>query len=404
VIADTAPMLDGPGPARRAIAHTGRVSLPLGSQRDLFEVPDELVYLNTANMSPLLRSVRIAGEQALARRAAPWSIAASDWFDDVERLRTALAGVMGVVSDGVALVPASSYGLAVAARNLTAVPGQQVVVLAEEYPSNYYTWRRFCARTGAELAVVERMPDQTWTEAVLDRIGDGTAVLAVPNVHWTNGSLLDLAAVVPAARRAGAAVVIDASQSLGAMPLDVAHLQPDFLVSIGYKGLLGPQGIGCLYVAERYRDGEPIEENWANRAGSEDFAALVDYTDEYRAGARRFDVGQRTSFGLVPMAVAAAEQILDWTVAGIAASLRAVTDEIGERVAGLGFSVPEQHLHGPHMFGIELPRDSARALGERLRAGGVIASVRGTSLRIAPHLHTTESDIDRFLDCLAATA
>src|SRR5204863_8624204 len=129
----------------------------------------------------------------------PWTIAASDWFSDVERLRNALAGVMGVHSDGVALVPATSYGLAVAARNLAAKPGEQVVALAGEYPSNYYTWRRFCQRHGAELVVVDRTTDKTWTVAVLDRIGARTAGVAVPDVDWTNGWVLVVAVVGPAA-------------------------------------------------------------------------------------------------------------------------------------------------------------------------------------------------------------
>jgi selenocysteine lyase/cysteine desulfurase len=162
--------------------------------------------------------------------------------------------------DGIALVPATSYGLAVAARNLTAAPGEQVLVLAEEYPSNYYTWKRFCQRTHAELVVVAREAGQSWTEAVVARIGEQARIVAVPNVHWTNGSLLELGAVARAVRRAGAALVVDASQSLGAMPLDVAAIQPDFVVSVGYKWLLGPFGLGCLYVAEQHRDGEPLEE------------------------------------------------------------------------------------------------------------------------------------------------
>lgn len=244
-----------------------------GSQRHLFEVPEQVAYFNTANMSPLLVAVREAGDLGLARRAAPWTVTAADWFGDVERLRGAYAGILGGGSDGVALIPATSYGLAIAARNLTAAPGDQVVVLAEEYPSNYYTWRRFCLRTGAELLVTHREPGATWTDAVRARISERTRVLAVPNVHWTDGSLVDLEAVVPLAQRA---VVIDASQSLGAIPLDVSRLRPDFVVSVGYKWLLGPFGLGCLYVGERYRDGEPLEENWINRAGSDDFAGLVD--------------------------------------------------------------------------------------------------------------------------------
>lgn len=376
------------------------MSIELGSQRHLFEVPDEVAYFNTANMSPLLHAVRKAGESGLARRGAPWEVKAADWFSDVERLRDAYATILGTDQDGVALIPATSYGLAVAARNLTAGPGEQVVVMAEEYPSNYYTWRRFCARTGAELVIAERAAGSTWTDAVLAQIRERTGVLAIANVHWTDGSFVDLESVVRAARRAGAVVVIDASQSLGALPLDVARLRPDFVVSVGYKWLLGPFGVGCLYVDPRYRDGEPLEENWINREGSDDFAALVDYTDEYRPGARRFDVGQRTSFGLVPMAIAATEQLLDWTIPEIESGLRAVTDQIAERASELGFAIPPADQRSPHMLGIELPREAASGLGRRLTENGIVAGVRGRSLRIAPHLHTNQADIDRLVAAL----
>ena len=376
--------------------------IELGSQRHLFEVPAEVAYFNTANMSPLLRAVREAGESGLARRARPWLVASADWFEDVERLRSAYAAILGVEADGVALVPATSYGLAIAAQNLTATPDDQVVVLAQEYPSNYYTWRRFCRQTGAELVVIERERGDTWTDAVLGRLSERTRVLAVPNVHWTDGALLDLEAVVPAARGLGAAVVIDASQSLGAMPLDVARLRPDYVVSVGYKWLLGPLGVGCLYVDERHREGEPLEENWINRAGSDDFAALVDYTEDYQAGARRFDVGERTSFGLVPMAIAAAEQLLDWTIAEVSASLRATTDRIAQEVRALGLASASSAERGPHMLGIELPREVASAIARKLTDRGVVASVRGSSLRIAPHLHTTGDDLDRLANVLTA--
>jgi len=205
----------------------GESSLPieLGSQRHLFEVPDELAYFNTADMSPLLDAVREAGRAGLGRRASPWLVAATDWFEDVERLRGCYSRILGTRPDGVALIPATRYGLAVAAKNVTATPDDQVVVLSQEYPSSYYTWRRFCLRTGAELVVAQRERGANWTDAVLSRLSDRTRVLALPNVHWTDGSLLDLEAVVPVARRVGAVVAIDASQSLGAMPLDVGRLR-----------------------------------------------------------------------------------------------------------------------------------------------------------------------------------
>jgi selenocysteine lyase/cysteine desulfurase len=143
-----------------------------------------------------------------------------------------------------------------------------------------------------------------------------------------------------------------------------------------------------------------VEENWINRAESDDFAGLVDYTDEYRPGARRFDVGQRTNFGLVPMAIAAAEQLLEWTISGVAASLQAVTDHIAEEAGALGLTTPAGGQRGPHMLGLELPREVANAIARRLNDDDVIASVRGESLRIAPHLHTTHDDIDRLIRAL----
>jgi selenocysteine lyase/cysteine desulfurase len=381
-----------------------RLSIDFGSQRDLFEVPQDLAYFNTANMSPLLRAVREAGESGLGRRAAPWLVTAADWFGDVERLRRQYAEILRTDPDHVALVPATSYGLAIAARNIQAGPGDQIVVLADEYPSNFYTWRRFCLRTGTELVIAQRERGATWTDAVLARLSARTRVLSVPNVHWTDGSALDLEAVVPAAREVGAAVTIDASQSLGAMPLDVSRLRPDFLVAAGYKWLLGPVGLGCLYVDERFCDGEPLEENWINRAGSEDFAALIDYTDDYRPGARRFDVGQRTNFGLVPMAIAAAEQLLEWTVTGVATSLQGVTDQIADKAGALGLTVPSRDRRGPHMLGIEVPRAVANGIARQLNDDGVVASVRGNSLRIAPHLHTTQDDVERLLSALTIAA
>src|SRR5581483_5991752 len=117
---------------------------------------------------------------------------------------------------------------------------------------------------------------------------DRTAVVTVSNCHWTDGSLIDLYRVGERARQVGAAFVVDASQSLGAYPVDVARAQPDFLVTVGYKWLMGPYGLSYLYVAPRWRErGVPIEESWLTRAGSEDFARLVDYTESYRDGARR---------------------------------------------------------------------------------------------------------------------
>lgn len=374
----------------------------LGDQRPRFDIADDVSYFNTASIAPLLRGVREAGERSLAHRTAPWEISAGDWFASVERLRERFATLLGVDADGVALVPATSYGLAVVARNVEAGPGDRVVVLDGEFPSNYYTWQRFTQETGAELVTARREEGQSWTEATLPCIDERTRVVAVPNVHWTNGSLLDLTAVSAAARDAGARLVVDATQSLGALPLDMAALRPDFLVAAGYKWLLGSLGMSYLYVAEEHRDGLPLEENWINRVGSDDFAAVADYGDEYLSGARRFDFGQHSNFHLVPMALAALDQLLAWGVDGVAAALAEVTGEIAERAEALGLRVPPPAQRGPHMLGIELPREAARRIRAHLSERRVAAAVRGSALRISPHLHIARGDVDRLLDALAA--
>lgn len=373
----------------------------LESLRAAFAVPTDVAYFNTASLAPLLHVVRAAGEQALQRRAEPWTITAADWFTDVERLRALIGQLLGDDAEGVALVPATSYGFAVAATNLAARPGTRVLVLAKEYPSGIYTWRRFAARHQAEIVTVERAPGQRWTDAVLGLLDERAAVVSVPNVHWTDGAWLDLPAIAARSHEVGAHLVIDASQSLGVVPLNVRALRPDFVVSVGYKWLLGPVGRSYLWVAPQHRGGIPVEENWISRAGSEDFARLVDYSDDYQPGARRFDQGQRTLFELNPMAITAAEQLLTWGIENIAATLAGITGTILERLNALGLT-PTTPERGPHLLGLTLPEPARTHILPALAQARCFAAVRGSALRLAPHLHITNTDIDRLTSALAS--
>jgi selenocysteine lyase/cysteine desulfurase len=376
--------------------------LALTDQRAEFEIDDEFAYFNTAAISPLLRSVRQAADEALDRRAKPWTLSTRDWFGDVDTLRSRLAQLVGAVSTDVALIPATSYGLAVASRNLTAGSGSRVLVLDQEFPSNHYTWQRFAQRTGAELAVVKREPGQTWTDAIVAAIDDRVAVVSTPNVHWSTGALIELPQVAKAARAVGASFIVDASQSLGVVPVDVTTLRPDALVAVGYKWLLGPYSLGYLYLDPSLHGGEPLEENWIMRAGSEDFSALSQYQDEYRPGAQRFDVGERTNFQLTPMAAEALSRVLAWAPERIGAALRLRTDAIAGAAERLGLSVEPSHSRGPHIVGVELPSDSAHRVASSLAEAQVVVSVRGTSIRIAPHLHNNDEDVRRLIAAMAS--
>jgi selenocysteine lyase/cysteine desulfurase len=373
---------------------------PLPPQRHLFEIPDDVAYFNCASVSAQLKAAREAGEAALRRRARPWLIATDQWFTQVEERRTLFARLAGVDADGVALVPATSYGLAVAAANLAARPGQRVLLLDGEFPSSYYTWQAFARRTGATVATVARRDRQTWAEAVTGALDERAAVVTLPAAHWTDGAAVDLDAVAPLVRAAGAALVVDASQSVGAVPLDLGAIQPDYLVTVGYKWLLGPFGLGYLYVAERHRDGVPIEDNWINREGSQDFARL-DYQDSYQPGARRFDVGQHSHFETTPMAIAALRQLLDWGVGRVAATLRRTTARIEREAGAHGLTLTSSDRR-PNLLGIRLPARAQRRVAAALADAGVFVGVRGPAVRVSPHLWTTEEDIARLVGALAA--
>ncbi|MCI0569364.1 MAG: aminotransferase class V-fold PLP-dependent enzyme, partial [Myxococcaceae bacterium] len=365
----------------------------LPSQRHLFDLPDDVTWLNCAYMSPQLHAVSEAGRTALARKAHPWRIAPGDFFTESEALRGLFAELIRADVEGVALVPSVSYGLAVAAANLRVREGQRLLLLAEEFPSNVYPWRELAARTGAEVVTVRRPEDGGWTRALLKELDERTALVAVPHCHWTDGGLVDLVQVGTRAREVGAALAVDGTQSLGALPLSVAEVQPDFLVAAGYKWLMGPYSQGYLYVSPRYRDGRPIEHNWILRAGSEDFSRLVEYRDDLQPGARRFDVGERSNFVLVPMAMAALRQLLAWGVENIQETLRALTGRVVRNAQELGLQAPPGPQRAGHLVGLKRPGGYGADISQKLAAERVYVSVRGNSIRVAPHLYNTAADV-----------
>lgn len=373
------------------------------SLRHLFDLPAEITYLNAAYLGPRSRSVEEAGRGALARTARPWEIAPPDFFADAEVARARFAELVGGDADGVAIVPAVSYGIATAAKNLPIPRGKSVVVLAEQFPSNVYEWRHAAERAGGRVTTVPRPPDHDWTAAVLGCVDGDTAVVAVPNCHWTDGTVVDLVRVGEAARSVGAALVVDATQSLGVRPLDVETVQPDWLVVAGYKWMLGPFSLGYCWVAPHRRDGEPLERNWITRAGAEDFTGLVRYTDGFAPGARRYDMGERANFHVLPMGIAALEQLLDWGPANTQAYVGGLTDEIAREAATLGWETAPREHRSRHMVGLRRPDGIPAKLPELLAESRVYVSVRGDSMRVSPHVYNDAADVARLLEVLERT-
>ena len=372
-------------------------SLP--PQRDAFDLPDGVAYLNCAFMAPQLRRVSEVGIAAVQRKQRPWRIGPADFFDHLERLRGLFAQLIQGDAEGVAVVPAASYAVSTAAANVSASGESRIVVLADQYPSNVYPWHDLARRSGASVVAVERPDDGDWTRAVVESIDERTVAVAVPNCHFMTGALIDVATIGAAARTVGATFVIDATQSLGVLPLDVNEVGADMVVAAGYKWLLGPYSVGYAWTAPHCRDWRPLEHHWAGREGSEDFAHLTSYTATFRPGARRFDGGEASNFVLLPMALAALETVAEWSVERVAATVEPLTAAVVNGAAAIGLPVHAEP-HARHIVGLRLPVGSPAAVVQGLAEAQVHVSLRGESLRISPYVFNTADDVERLLAAL----
>ena len=377
-----------------------------GQYRSLFEVPEGIAYFNTAYNSPLLRCSREALEKAAGAKSRPWDRTPANFFDDAEAIRPICAALFGGRADDYALIPAASYGVSTAARILEPRLGhdESILVMAQEFPSNVLPWRRVAMERGVHIKTVPVPDDGNWTSAIIANLDSTVRVASLSASHWTNGAPIDLVAIGETCRRVGTALVLDMTQSLGAEPFDVAAVQPDFMVAAGYKWLLCPYGFGLMYVAPNWQGERPLEETWLARTNAGNFARLADYCDEYRPGARRFDVGETCVTTVLPGAIAALEQVQDWGIANIYDLLSRTNDRIYERIEPLGYRRLSPGSSCGHMFGVKLPNAAPTDAIASLSAKRVHVSLRSDSIRISPHLHINDADIDQLVDALRQLA
>lgn len=286
------------------------------------------------------------------------------------------------------------------------------MVLGEQFPSNVYSWRRLrdrgvrlrtvAAPTPAEATASGCSVARLWNARVLEAIDADCAVVAVETAHWT-GTLFDLVAIGSRARAVGAALVVDATQTVGARPLDVATIRPDLLVAHAYKSMLSHYGLGFAVLGERFADGRPLEESWLMRHGAEDFSRLVDYQDAYADGMRRYDTSLRANPMLILPLEAAATQLLAWQPARIAAYCRSICADFVDRSRDARL-----RCRGGRGPGRQPVRPAAAAgIGSGAGPGSpptrrIHVSVRGSAVRVSPHVYNDVSDLAKLADALSA--
>lgn len=372
-------------------------------QKDLFQLDPAVHYLNGAYMSPQLKSVEAAGIHGIQRKNNPQRITQDDFFGSTENIRQQFGIIINALPERVAIIPSVSYGMANAVQNLPLNNGNEAVIIGEEFPSDYYALSDWCKSHGKSLKTIP-MPvspenrAREWNAQIMESITQNTAAIVISSIHWSNGIIFDLKAIGKRCQETNTRFLVDGTQSVGAMAIDVEDCRIDALVCAGYKWLLGPYSLGVAYYGPAFDNGHPIEQSWMNRINAREFTGLTAYTDSYLPYAARYNVGEFSNFVLCPMLDISLSQILAWGVNNIQEYSRELSCPLIAYLQENGFIVEKEGQRASHLFGIQLPDHmDPMQLMQRLRSENIIVSVRNGALRISLHVYNTMVDVEALI-------
>lgn len=373
----------------------------MNCQKHLFNLDPEVTYLNCAYMSPLMKEVEQAGIQGLLQKRQPDKITTKDFFADTEKLRAEFGKLVNVKqTNRLVIIPSVSYGMANVAKNLPLQKGSNIILVGEQFPSNVYPWMELASKSNAQIKTVPSPNTQQdrgklWNTHLLETIDSKTQLVAIGHIHWADGTLFDLKAVRQRTREVGAWLVIDGTQSIGALPFDVEELQPDALVVAGYKSMMGPYSIGMAYYGDALNEGIPVEQNWINRHKSEDFSSLVNYNDQYQPGALRYEVGERSNFILVPMMLKSLQKLNEWGPENVQRYCSDLIREPLDQLRNHGFIIEEEKYRASNLFGIRLDDlHNMVTIKKNLQEARIFVSYRGDAIRVSPNVYNDSKDLD----------
>ena len=376
----------------------------LTSQRDQFDIPRDICYLNAASYSPLPLKTQDAARAAVGRKGRPWTVPGSFANQIHERTRAAAARLINADASDVALISSVGYGVATAAKLLKIPRGARVLVLENDHTSPVLEWHSRAEAQGFAVETVGQPDDVDWTSAVLEAIErPGAAPLAlasISSVHWSDGGLIDVDKVGAALKQQGAMFLVDATHHVGVLAMDVKRLDPDVLIFPTYKWVLGPYGRAFMYLAKRHQDGVPLEQTAPGRrnVNAENDVYFADTS--YLPDARRFDMGERDHFISMEMAAIGMEMMAEWGNPAVTQRLTMLTERIADGLQNTGVRVPDTRFRAPHVLSLAFPGGMPAGLIEGLAGEGIYVAPRLGRMRISPHVYNDEADVDRFVTAL----
>ena len=366
---------------------------------------DDVTYLDAATQGPLPLASAQAAKEALEWKKLPFLIPNGTYFDLPDRIRASIAKIIHAEPDDIALTSGASAGFAAVAAGIDWKKGDEVIVARGEFPAHFATWLPY--EKAGKLTVNVIAPAERFISAddYLSAISARTRIISASLVRFDNGARLDAKRVADACHAAGALFLLDASQCAGALPIDVVATGADFLVSSGYKWLLGPYGTGFFWARREWSDRLPDGPvYWQSLEGADNFHGLPLDGLRVRAGARRWDSPETASFT---------------NLAAFDAALNLVnsvgTDKIYEHAASLSRLVAERlpmdrcvlaspsnsERRGQFVCVAARTPEKTADLFKKLREEKIIVCLREGVLRISPHIYNTEHDVLRLIAAMS---
>src|SRR5687768_9044534 len=366
--------------------------------RSRFPILGRRIYVNSCSQGALsldVESALVAFTESWHTHGSPWD----RWVGEVERLRAAFAATIGADADEIAVMPNASNAIAAIATALSFDTDRRTVVLGEfEFPTTSHVWlaqHRRGARIGWVRATGETLPVEHYAAQIDER----TLIVPATHVCFRNGYRLDISRLAALCRERGAYFMLDDYQRTGTAPLDVHALGVDFMVTGALKYLIGPAGLAYLYVRRDLIERlEPLSTGWFGRV--DPFAFSIDRLD-WSPSARRFETGSPP----VPNAYAAAAGIDLLQTVGLTAieeQVNRLVDRFatGARERGFDVATPDDAARRGAL--VVVRSTDAAEMVRRLEGRGVIASARGTGIRVSFHAYNNDEDVDGVLEALDA--
>lgn len=370
--------------------------------RSEFALDPELCHLNHAAIGPWPQRTLAAVEDFARENARFGSLKYPAWLSVEQRLRERLMRLIGAGStDDIALVKSTSEGLSIIAQGLPWGGGDNVVGIAQEFPSNRMVWESL-AGSGVEWRALDLEQCGDDPETALCALCDQrTRLLAVSWVQYGRGLRLDLDRLAAFCKERGILLCVDAIQGLGALPFDLARTGADFVVADGHKWMLGPEGVAVLYVAPEQRERLTLHQfGWRMVADPGNFDA-----SEWQPApsSRRFECGSPNLLGI--HALEASLSLIEEV--GITAIHRAINERIDyliEQIDHLGFELltPRDPARRGGILTFRVPDSDPDTLWRALMEQRVLCAARGGGIRFSPHFHTAQATIDLALKRLTS--